>query len=728
MQLCSNLCISPLIFLYFLGLGMSGVAHSEVDRSQSRDDPLSNILRVPGVAELQAQTKGDRAVCIAVLDGPVDLSHPCLVGADLTTVGNLALKPAPSGGALLHGTHVASVLFGQPGTSVEGVAPRCRGLIVPVFQDGPDGTIAPCSEMDLARAITLATERGADIINISGGRLAHGGEAGQFLTDAVKQSAEQDVLVVAAGGNDGCECLHVPAALPNVIAVGAMDVQGRPLESSNWGHRYLEQGVLALGQGILGATPGGGVARLTGTSFATPIVTGVVGLLLSLQHLWGDLLDAAFVRDAILKTASPCDPGVSNDCRRHLVGTLNVSAAHDTIAHGAGRGPPEPLSITGKAVASVSDFGRRNRMTTVGEAQVSVQPSSAASEQAPGPASPPPQENPADTKVSSGTAKASETSLQPADSPADLVSPSEATAAFQTPLAAAPEPGNATIAPSACCAACAAAEQRQLIYVLGHLSYDFGTEARMDSIQSEMGGANALVASDLLQHLETRPESATAVIWTLNLDLTPIYAIQPSGTFGAETYRFLRDALAEQLPVKGKKEIDVSERVSVAGVITGEVRLLNGLTIPVITPELRGMFNWSTKALIQELKALTPKGGSGQTYDPFDGLENFLRRIYEECRNLGASPQDRAKNYAATNAYSLQNIFAAARSQQMHMEAFTVTKSPICRPGSDCWDIELKFYYPKELWNRARDVWIMTVDVSDIVPVVVGAPRHWTTI
>ena len=73
-----------------------------------------------------------------------------------------------------------------------------------------------------------------------------------------KQSAERGVLIVAAGGNDGCECLHVPAALPNVIAVGAMDANGRPLEFSNWGELYRQQGVLAPGENILGAVPGGG--------------------------------------------------------------------------------------------------------------------------------------------------------------------------------------------------------------------------------------------------------------------------------------------------------------------------------------------------------------------------------------------------------------------------------------------------------------------------------------
>jgi subtilisin family serine protease len=96
--------------------------------------------------------------------------------------------------------------------------------------------------------------------------------------------AEQRVLMVAAAGNDGCACLHVPAALPSVLAVGALGEDGKPLDASNWGEAYRTKGVLAPGQNILGAVPAGDTSRLTGSSFATPIVTGIAALLLSLGN------------------------------------------------------------------------------------------------------------------------------------------------------------------------------------------------------------------------------------------------------------------------------------------------------------------------------------------------------------------------------------------------------------------------------------------------------------
>jgi subtilisin family serine protease len=87
-----------------------------------------------------------------------------------------------------------------------------------------------------------------------------------------------------AAGNDGGECLHLPAALESVLAVGAMDAQGRPLDFSNWGQAYQSQGLLAPGENLLGAKPGGGTILRSGTSFATPIVSGIVALLLSIPQ------------------------------------------------------------------------------------------------------------------------------------------------------------------------------------------------------------------------------------------------------------------------------------------------------------------------------------------------------------------------------------------------------------------------------------------------------------
>ena len=85
-----------------------------------------------GLGPAQSAILGDPGICVAVLDGPVDLSHPCFAGANVRRLDTLVEDPAGRGQMSLHGTHVASLIFGQPGSSVFGIAPKCRGLILPV--------------------------------------------------------------------------------------------------------------------------------------------------------------------------------------------------------------------------------------------------------------------------------------------------------------------------------------------------------------------------------------------------------------------------------------------------------------------------------------------------------------------------------------------------------------------------------------------------------------------
>ena len=304
---------------------------------------ITNIEEIPGLKELWAETLGDPQICIAVLDGPVDQSHPSLHAANLTRLETLVSGIANQGPASQHGSHNASVIFGQHDGPIKGIAPRCRGLIVPIFKDGPDGSIAPCSQLDLARAITQAVEAGAHIINISGGELSPAGSAHPLLADAVQKCANSNVLIVAAVGNEGCDCLHIPGALPSVLAVGAMNVQGLPLDFSNWGTIYQAQGILAPGENILGANPGGSLNTQSGTSYATPIVSGIAGLLLSLQLKLGQQPDPQAVRAAILESAYACDPQVVSDCRPFLMGGLNIVGAHRLIAKGHKMDTVKPL-------------------------------------------------------------------------------------------------------------------------------------------------------------------------------------------------------------------------------------------------------------------------------------------------------------------------------------------------------------------------------------------------
>src|SRR5262245_35244575 len=89
----------------------------------------NRLEQVPGLVALTSIAAG-RGVRIAVLDGPVDLSHDGFRGADLRCVPALGSCESSQGEASLHGTQVASLLFGQgPLPQVLGLASASRGII-----------------------------------------------------------------------------------------------------------------------------------------------------------------------------------------------------------------------------------------------------------------------------------------------------------------------------------------------------------------------------------------------------------------------------------------------------------------------------------------------------------------------------------------------------------------------------------------------------------------------
>ncbi|MFB6616865.1 S8 family serine peptidase [Streptomyces sp. NPDC056367] len=281
---------------------------------------------------------GSPEVRVAVLDGPVDLAHPCFAGSALTRLPTLVSDPAGPGLMSLHGTHVTSLLFGQVGTPAPGLVPHCTGLLLPVFRDSPDGRATRVPQLDLARALEQAVEAGAHVINISGGERTPDGAPDSMLARALRLCEENGVLVVAAVGNDGCDCLQAPAATPSVLAVGAADATGAPLDINNWGAAHRLNGVLAPGENIQGAAPGGSLASLTGSSFAAPAVTGVVALLVARQLAEGRKADPLAAGRAVLESAvrPPCAPDDAPQCRRLLGGRLNAAGAFALVG-GTGR-------------------------------------------------------------------------------------------------------------------------------------------------------------------------------------------------------------------------------------------------------------------------------------------------------------------------------------------------------------------------------------------------------
>lgn len=636
---------------------------------------ISDILNA-----LWHETLGDPNICIAVLDGPVDPSHPCFKGSNLTEIQTLVSGRSGTGYALQHGTHVASVIFGQHDSPVRGIAPQCRGLIVPVFAEGVKGSLAPCSQLDLARAITQAVEQGANIINISGGQMTQSGQADSLLVRAVQLCAENNVLIVAAAGNDGCQCLHLPAALPTVLAVGAMDAQGLPLDFSNWGDAYQNQGILAPGENILGAVPGGGTALKSGTSFATPIVSGIVALLLSLQLKQGEPPAPQAIRTAILQSALPCNQQIAEDCRRFLAGSLDLAAVQTIILKGERTTMSELNSQETPQPAEANSTGQVEASTA-----------------------PPVLEKP---MVTASAAIPSPTQSISANVPA--VTPSSS---------------STSVTPSEGCG-CGGGGPMQLVYALGELDFDFGTEARLDYFAQNIFPSNptrAIPKPMLLEYINgvpndsnrpPQPWEAQSLNWILKLDATPIYAIVPSGPFASVAYERLLLALADENV----------ERVSIPGYIAGSVRLLSGQIVPAIVPEIRGMFSWSVSALIASLTDVLPTPVSPEQLR--EKIEDYLNRIYYEYRNLGVTPQERALNFSATNAFSVGVIMSRGIGEDKVLDTIEVEKSPICRPDSDCYDVKLMLFDP-ENDRRTRTAFRFTVDVSDVIPVLIGLVRRW---
>lgn len=656
---------------------------------------MTDDITIPGLQKLWAETQGDPKITVAVLDGIVDQTHPCFDGADLTRLPSLVSGAASDNGSMsAHGTHVASIIFGQPDSPVPGIAPNSRGLIIPVFADDR----LQLSQLDLARAIEQAVNAGAQIINVSAGQLTDAGEADYWLEKAIQLCQEKNVLLIAATGNDGCECLHVPASLPTVLAVGAIDDYGKPTHFSNWGAAYQHQGILAPGENILGAKPGGGTTRLSGTSFATPIVSGVAALLLSLQIKKGERPDPNKVKTALLETATPCDSKDTDDQIRCLVGKLNIL---DAIEYLIGEIMSNELELE-----TIEASGCGCQDTQVSQPELENPP-------------PPLLEIQPDEILASVTTQTPIPSFSFPQQITPKPTMSNRSANFVT----------ASEAPSEL-------EGKNLVYALGVLGYDFGSEARRDSFKQLIPGVsidgtlvpgNPYDARQIVDYLGDNLPEAKALIWTLNLELTPIYAIEPVGGFSRDVYEVLRELLDGQ--IQAETSPDFVQRVSIPGVLTGRsVKLFSGQVVPVVEiNNTRGLYGWKVNSLVDAaIASVQSEAGDAQEDAIRRTLSSFLNRIYYDLRNLGTTSQDRALNFASTNAFQAASTFAQAVGAGYELDSIDVEKSPFGRIDSDSWDVKLKFFDPENS-RRAKKIYRFTIDVSDTIPVTLGEVRSWSS-
>ena len=239
-------------------------------------------IRAVGAQELWAAGLSGKDVKVAHLDTGVDADHPSLSGA-IAAYAEFDIAGTPLDGAAPHdtdldeghGTHTAATIAGRAvGRHHVGVAPGVALYAATVIEGG-DVIARILAGMD------WAVGEGVRVLSLS---LGIRGYVTDFLgiVDVLRDSG---VLPIVAVGNEGPGTSRSPGNYPRVISVGyynAREVVADDSSSQRFPRRSqpLVPDVVAPGEDIISAAPGGGWRTLSGSSMAVPHVTGIAALLL----------------------------------------------------------------------------------------------------------------------------------------------------------------------------------------------------------------------------------------------------------------------------------------------------------------------------------------------------------------------------------------------------------------------------------------------------------------
>lgn len=237
--------------------------HPVLPMSQSLDWGFQQ-LKVSDLHDVNLTGKG---IIIAVLDTAVDVTHPDIAHAILG-YANYAQDEFKA--ISHHGTGVAGIIAAQNNeTGVLGVAPDAKIISIKVLDESGSGSLQA-----IVKGIHEAIARGAHIINMSLG--ANVGTPG--LKKAIEMATAKGILVVCAAGNSGADNdVSYPAKYPQTFGVAATNQNARV---SVFSSRGWEVDIAAPGERILTTWKDHNYAKVSGTSFAAPYISGLFALFL----------------------------------------------------------------------------------------------------------------------------------------------------------------------------------------------------------------------------------------------------------------------------------------------------------------------------------------------------------------------------------------------------------------------------------------------------------------
>src|SRR5712691_8380585 len=351
----------------------------DVQADQSPSDPMYNQLW--GMPDIQADqawdfTTGTASVVVGVVDTGVDYTHPDLAANIWTNDGTVNRCPAGTHGynVLLkscdpmddhnHGTHVSGTIgaVGNNGLGVVGVNWNTRIMGLKFLSASGSGTISGA-----VKAIDWALKAKAAGVNLRVLSNSWGGGGySQALAAEIDKAGADDLFVAAAGNaarsNDTTPFYPCSYHAANEICVAAIDKNDNLAYFSNYGVNSVD--LAAPGTNVLSTVIGGGYATFSGTSMATPHVSGAAALILSTGYqsvstLKSTILDAV---DPVASLAGRVTTGGRLDvcnaipaCLPRGAGfSLNATPSRQTVSAEGGTSYTVAANPTGGSKRSVS--------------------------------------------------------------------------------------------------------------------------------------------------------------------------------------------------------------------------------------------------------------------------------------------------------------------------------------------------------------------------------------